>query len=166
MGVLGAPPARAKPRAWGRLLASTGLVVALAILALSAAVLKAERGAPDATITSLPEALWWAMTTTTTVGYGDLAPVTADGRVYGSILMVIGIGTMGTVTAALASRLFLAPERAEPAAAELGAAARAGEGSAGAGALDRLARLGELRERGVVTDEEFARKKAELLERV
>ncbi|MCM2575868.1 ion channel [Streptomyces meridianus] len=153
-----------------RLLASTGIVVAMAILALAAAVLQAERNAAGSTITSLPDALWWAMTTTTTVGYGDLAPVTAAGRLYGSVLMIIGIGTMGTVTAALASRLVVPPRAgAVPDAAEPAVLPRQADGQAVSGAreaLDGLHRLGELHAAGVLTESEFTAKKRELLSRI
>ncbi|MGI9457130.1 MAG: cyclic nucleotide-gated ion channel [Aeoliella sp.] len=41
---------------------------------------------------SIPDAAWWAMATLTTVGYGDVAPVTALGRLFGSVVMIIGLG--------------------------------------------------------------------------
>ena len=50
---------------------------------------------------SFPDALWWALTTVTTVGYGDRCPITGEGRIIGGILMVVGIGTIGAITAAL-----------------------------------------------------------------
>lgn len=77
---------------------------ALASLFLGAlAVLDAERGSPDANITTFGDALWWAMTTVTTVGYGDLYPVTAQGRLIAAPLMIIGIALVGSVTAAIAT---------------------------------------------------------------
>ncbi len=75
-----------------------GLVAALAALDV-------ERRAPGASITSFGEALWWAVTTMTTVGYGDTYPVTLVGRLIGSGLMIAGIALLGTVTATMAAYL-------------------------------------------------------------
>lgn len=75
----------------------------LLIYVASLAVLDAERHAPEAQITSFGKALWWSMTTVTTVGYGDLAPITTTGRVVAALLMVGGISLLGVVTATLAS---------------------------------------------------------------
>jgi len=51
------------------------------------------------------DSLWWAVSTITTVGYGDVYPVTTAGRIVGMLLMVCGIGTTGTLTALIATFL-------------------------------------------------------------
>ena len=58
---------------------------------------------------SLFDSLWWAISTITTVGYGDIYPVTVGGRIVGMLLMLCGIGTTGVFTALIAS--FLVRER-------------------------------------------------------
>lgn len=83
--------------------AITGTTLLIAVASL--AMLDAERDAPDATITTFPDALWWAVVTVTTVGYGDLSPVTPTGRLIAVGLMVAGIALLGVVTATLASWL-------------------------------------------------------------
>ncbi|GAA2141727.1 potassium channel family protein [Arthrobacter humicola] len=69
------------------------------------AVLDAEENAPGANIVMFWDALWWALTTITTVGYGDHYPITATGRVVAGALMISGIGVLGVVTASVASWL-------------------------------------------------------------
>lgn len=88
----------------------SGAAVASVGLA-SLAVLQAERDAPDATITSFGDALWWACVTVTTVGYGDYSPVTTQGRVIAVVLMVVGIGVVGSVTASVATAMLARAER-------------------------------------------------------
>lgn len=62
-----------------------------------------ERGVPESNIESLPDALWWAMTTVTTVGYGDRFPVTPGGRGVGVVLMILGVALFGVLAGSLAS---------------------------------------------------------------
>ncbi|MFI7613302.1 potassium channel family protein [Nonomuraea terrae] len=69
----------------------------------SVAVLDVERGAPDANIETIGDALWWSLVTMTTVGYGDRFPVTGEGRLVAAGLMIAGIALLGVVTAAIAS---------------------------------------------------------------
>lgn len=79
--------------------ASTALLIFVSALA----VLDAERGVSDALITSFPQAIWWAFETITTVGYGDLYPISVTGRVVALCLMTGGVALIGVVTATLAS---------------------------------------------------------------
>lgn len=65
----------------------------------------AERAAPHATITGFGDALWWAFTTMSTVGYGDFSPVTFMGRVVAVLMMFAGVSVLGAVTATFASWL-------------------------------------------------------------
>lgn len=78
-----------------------GSVTLIAFVA-SLAVLDVERGG-DGTIQSFGDALWWSMTTITTVGYGDTFPVTTAGRCIAVALMLAGIAVLGVVTASFAS---------------------------------------------------------------
>jgi voltage-gated potassium channel len=57
--------------------------------------------------------MWWAITTVTTVGYGDYAPHTAVGRIIASVLMITGIGFLSLLTAAIASRFVSQDSEAE-----------------------------------------------------
>ena len=59
----------------------------------------------DAQITNLIDAFWWTTATVTTVGYGDVVPVTEIGRVMGIVLMFVGITIIGTFISALGAML-------------------------------------------------------------
>lgn len=84
--------------------------MAIAIIGMGAmAVFLLERGV-NPSMTSVGDALWWAVVTATTVGYGDVSPVTVEGRVIAVALMVTGIGVIGAFTASVAS-FFLEHDR-------------------------------------------------------
>lgn len=102
---------------------SQAVVLAAMLLVLigALAVLDAERGAPEASITGFDQALWWAVTTVTTVGYGDLYPMTGLGRVVAASLMVVGISLVGLVTATVASWFLAQGQRTEAGTEELAA---------------------------------------------
>ena len=73
-------------------------------------ILNVEQDAPGANITSASDALWYTIVTISTVGYGDRYPVTNEGRIIGSLIIVVGVGIFGTFTGYLAN-LFLAPKK-------------------------------------------------------
>ncbi len=73
-------------------------------------ILHLEQYASDANITSASDALWYVIVTISTVGYGDQFPVTNNGRIVGSLIIVIGVGIFGTFTGYLAN-LFLTPAK-------------------------------------------------------
>jgi voltage-gated potassium channel len=84
---------------------STYIVTTAAIVVLVAAFLMydAEKDAPNGNIHSFTDALWWAATTVTTVGYGDRYPTTGEGRLIAVGLMVVGIALLGVITATIAA---------------------------------------------------------------
>lgn len=82
---------------------AVGLSAALLIWIGAVAILGAEGDAPGSNISSFGDALWWALVTTTTVGYGDFFPVTVPGRVIAGVLMLVGISLIGVVTASVAA---------------------------------------------------------------
>ncbi|WP_289182966.1 potassium channel family protein [uncultured Dubosiella sp.] len=64
---------------------------------------------------SFEDALWWSFVTTTTVGYGDLSPASGPGRIVASILMLVGIGLIGSLTSSITSYFMKEnPETEEP----------------------------------------------------
>ena len=89
----------------GRVAVYAGGGTALIIFLAALAVLDAERGAREVNIETFDDALWWALATVTSVGYGDTFPVTGTGRLVASALMLTGIGLIGVVTASVATWL-------------------------------------------------------------
>jgi voltage-gated potassium channel len=71
----------------------------LLVSAAAFVVYGAERSSPEATIDSLSDAIWWAIVTTTTIGYGDVVPVTQEGRAMAVVLMMLGIVILAVATA-------------------------------------------------------------------
>jgi voltage-gated potassium channel len=62
-----------------------------------------ERAAENSNIKNFADGLWWAMTTVTTVGYGDRYPTTSEGRFLAVLLMILGISLVGVITASVAA---------------------------------------------------------------
>ena len=87
----------------GRISLYAVAVVAMLIYVGALAEYSVEHKAPGATITSFPLSIWWAFVTVTTVGYGDVYPVTTLGRFIAIILMITGIAVIGIVSAMISS---------------------------------------------------------------
>ncbi len=111
----------------------------------STALYFAEQGVNE-NVSSPLDALWWGVVTLTTVGYGDVYPVTAEGRLAGAALMILGITLFAAITGTITS-FFVAAQGAQ----------RPG---------DLLRELASLHAAGTLTDAEFDAKKAELLARL
>lgn len=83
-----------------------GYITMLAVVTLfvaAGAMVLVERPHRDGNIKTFGDALWWAATTVTTVGYGDRFPVSALGRAVAIVLMVVGIALLGVITASVAA---------------------------------------------------------------
>jgi voltage-gated potassium channel len=82
-------------------LSMTLFVGGLLLIAAGSLMYIVEHAAQPELFSSIPASMWWAIATLTTVGYGDLAPVTAFGRIVGSFIAVLGIGMFALPTGIL-----------------------------------------------------------------
>lgn len=85
-------------------------LIAVAILIIIISAVLIFRIEPEGQFNRISDAVWWAVVTATTVGYGDFYPVTTGGRVIAGILMITGIGLFGGITATLTD-LFIKIEK-------------------------------------------------------
>jgi voltage-gated potassium channel len=115
----------------------------LAVMATCSIGLYAAENGVNEAVNSPWDALWWGITTMTTVGYGDIYPTTGEGRVAAAFLMLLGIGLFSVVTASITS-FFVFTDR-------------------GASAGDRLRELAALHAEGLVTETEFEAKRTGIL---
>jgi voltage-gated potassium channel len=86
------------------LLAMLGITISIIFIGAFAAFLL-EGGSQGAQINNFSDAIWWAISTVTTVGYGDIVPHTIAGRIMGMGLMVIGIGIMAAFISQVSATL-------------------------------------------------------------
>lgn len=102
---------------------------------------------PDAFV-SIPHSMWWAVASLTTVGYGDIYPVSPLGKLMASVIALLGIGFVALPTGILSSGYIeeLKNERS-----------RSGDD------IGDLERLVKLKEEGHITDEEFQRLKENII---
>jgi voltage-gated potassium channel len=90
-------------------LASLLLAMVLILTFSSVVILLVESGHPDANIHTAEQALWWALVTISTVGYGDYFPTTTLGHVIGALVIVSGVSFFGVISGYMAS-VFITPE--------------------------------------------------------
>jgi voltage-gated potassium channel Kch len=86
----------------GRVMTVVTAVAVAVVLVGGLGVWLAERHIPGGGIRSWGDGLWWAITTLTTVGYGDHVPVTLAGRLIGAAVMIAGVAVLGGVAAGVA----------------------------------------------------------------
>ncbi|PTA51753.1 ion transporter [Shewanella morhuae] len=89
------------------------LVAMVTILALASVImLIVESGTEGANIQTAEQAIWWALVTISTVGYGDYYPVSTAGHIIGGIVIISGVSFFGVISGYMAS-VFVAPDEAE-----------------------------------------------------
>jgi len=92
-----------------KILAMPGITLVM-ILFSTTLIVEVERKAPNALIKNGGDAVWWALSTITTVGYGDIYPVTTEGRFIAAGLMMVGIALFGSISAFVTSKIILPRE--------------------------------------------------------
>ena len=78
-------------------------LLTIAMLIASTGIYLFEKDTQPDKFGSIPEAMWWAIATLTTIGYGDVTPVTGMGKFFGAIIAIIGIGVVALPSGILAS---------------------------------------------------------------
>ncbi|MDI1267868.1 MAG: ion transporter [Polaromonas sp.] len=81
------------------------VMMVLCIYASAAVLYQVEHGAQPKVFSSIPNTLWWAMTTLTTIGYGDMIPITPFGKVCAGLISVFGIGVFALPTAVVTAAI-------------------------------------------------------------
>jgi voltage-gated potassium channel len=96
-----------------RPLGAAAIVMLVLLIFSSSFVYLAEREAQPDAFSSIPAAMWWGIATLTTVGYGDISPITPLGRFLGAIVTVLGVGMFAMPAGILASGFAQAVKRQE-----------------------------------------------------
>jgi voltage-gated potassium channel len=89
---------------------SAAIISVIMLITCGSAMLSLEKDAKGANIRTAEDAVWWAASTVTTVGYGDKYPTTLEGRIVAVILMITGVGLFSTFSGTMAAML-LSPHR-------------------------------------------------------
>jgi voltage-gated potassium channel len=133
-----------------------GAVAGIITLAGALLVWALDRNVPGG-INDFETAIWWAIVTVTTVGYGDVTPEATTARFVAALLMVTGIGTIGALASSVASVLITDREKRDAQQSPLAPPAMSG------GVTEQLQALAILRERGHLDDDEYAQAKRRVL---
>jgi voltage-gated potassium channel len=87
----------------GRALGAAFLILITVMLLAASGMYYFERQSQPEAFGSIPAAMWWAFATLTTVGYGDVTPITVGGKIFGAMITVVGIGMVALPTSILAT---------------------------------------------------------------
>jgi len=132
-----------------RQVATIGIIWLAVLILTSFGLYVAEHGVNDAVRSPL-DAMWWGVVTMTTVGYGDVYPITVGGRLAATVLMIMGIALFSVITATVTGLI----------------ARRAEEDEAAGGIPATISALHALPQSGAITGDEYEAKKADLLARL
>lgn len=127
----------------------TFFVVFLLLIIASSLIYEFEREAQPEKFSNILSSMWWAVVTLTTVGYGDVYPVTTMGKILSSLIALLGIGLFALPAGILSSGMV----------DELQKKKEKNESSD----LNVLEKLAELKDKGIITEEEFNAKKRQIL---
>lgn len=139
-------------------LAVTAVVLVILVIFSSCLMFYLEHEAQPEAFASIPHTMWWAVETLTTVGYGDIIPVTPAGKLLGSFIAILGIAMFAVPTGILASAFL------EEVQAQKGRRNSRSDNSPES-TIDLLERLEGLRDRGVISEDEFQDQKDRILEK-
>lgn len=87
----------------GKALGAAFLILLTTMLLAASGMYYFERQSQPEDFGSIPAAMWWAFATLTTVGYGDVTPITVGGKIFGALITVVGIGMVALPTSILAT---------------------------------------------------------------
>ena len=127
----------------------TFFVVILLIIISSSLIYEFEREAQPEKFSSIPISMWWAIVTLTTVGYGDVYPVTIIGKILSSVIALLGIGLFALSPGILSSGMVEELQREKS--------------KNESNNLNDLEKLADLKDKGIITEEEFYAKKKQIL---
>ena len=125
------------------------LAVWLAVMVITSLSFYVAEAGANADVTTPFDALWWGVVTLTTVGYGDVSPVTVEGKIAATVLMVLGIGLFSVITATVVAALSGRTDDDDLPVDD---------------PAHRLRRLDALRAEGLITADEYAERRRAVVE--
>jgi len=142
------------------ILAVVASVLVIILIFASSLMFYLEHEAQPEAFSSIPQAMWWTIVTLTTVGYGDVYPITVGGKLLGSFIAVMGIG-MFAIPAGVLATAFIEEiqKRGSKTTQEEGSVSKPEE------TIALLERLDALHDKGTLSDEEFLVQKERILKR-